>query len=593
MVLDVLFTPLAYSQEADNVCFGMEDCIQALRSEKPKIYSGRFRVYRDYFIKYPKESQQFLVPLLKDNDKYVVKSAINILDRLDKISPVYTQDLIQAHKAGYNSLEDLIASTESQEALDYLWQGFLDDPEQSVDHFEPFDQRMDPLIEEAKTSCIRRQRLTLCLGVAEIIESVRKDAAGAENYIIDLATTDSIPMNLKIEARFDLMSDGHELARNFYESTINWLLADFRGPRNWADFFNGHEWTYDYDVSYLVEVMLENGFDTQQIGPIVMPILAYPELKKSRRAVAQAIVETRYRPGAKALLSHHDSFEDDWILAYHAIEAFGRLGVKEAEPVLNNLRDNHWYNPVRRHAKRALNAIQGGKFEIETDRIRKKREQIYLAESSKDDEIIVTTHHGPRSPVEETDVFDSCETAITLPYIEGLYAPPIPNDLKEIIALKAVSIIGIEEFNQVLLEIIGASETNAPSFLLDIDGQVIFSDGLDRETGQRGGLYLFDDQNLSTKLIEGNYRFGFPTKNGLILISEEINYDAVHLYTREDGRYVFKREVFLPFRWDDTFYGPNQSLIFSTRWGDLGVDKNGSPFDPVVEGFCAGPEQID
>lgn len=593
-VVALFFWPVAQAQENDVVCFGVEDCVQAFKTRKPKPYSKDIDVFKEYFALHPKEAQQALIPLIRGKDEDIARSAIRILRDLEDIDPIYTSDLIEADQYEYSGLKQLIAKTQSQEALDYLWRDFLDDPVQDVDHFSYFEKRMGPLIEDAKRSCTQRQRLHLCKGVADLIETVQNDAKTAQDYIVNLATTDAIPIKLKLEAQFQLMAEGHELAATFYQSVINWLLADFHGPRNWADHYNGHEWVYDYDLSFVVQLMQENAYETQQIGPILAPILKYPELKKTRRAVAQAIVETKYRPGAKALLDYQDIFEEDWAFAYHAIEAFGQLDIKEAKPLLKYHRDNHWYNPVRRQAERALNALNGSEFEIKADRIREEKEKREREKAwAEDDEIIVTTSRGPVTPVKVDDVFESCETTKTLPYIKGLYLPPVPDQIEEIIALENFPILDIYEFNDIVLDAIGNKDTNDPYFLLEIDGQMMFSDGLDDNSGKKGGLYIFDGKKLSKKLIEGSFKLAFPSPNLLILISDEIDYDAVHIYERKDNELIFKREIFLPYTWNRSFFGPDNSLILSTRFGDLGIDKHGNPFDPVVEGICAGPNEVD
>jgi hypothetical protein len=124
------------------------------------------------------------------------------------------------------------------------------------------------------------------------------------------------------------------------------------------------EWSVLSD-SYIEREIEEIGLFgemAREAAPMLRPFLARRDAPDSRAAVALALGLIGDRESIPALIDAAND-RDDWLLAYNAVEALGRLRAEEARVVLRRLSAEHWTVGVRNNAERALNMLNGGAFE--------------------------------------------------------------------------------------------------------------------------------------------------------------------------------------------------------------------------------------
>jgi hypothetical protein len=108
-------------------------------------------------------------------------------------------------------------------------------------------------------------------------------------------------------------------------------------------------------------------------GPEILYYLSRRDLRQARLAAIEIAWEIDYRgavPQLRAVLADADR---DWLGAYQALSAIAELGGREARPDIARLARGHWYRPVRHSARRALNRLDGGAFELPGRRGREER----------------------------------------------------------------------------------------------------------------------------------------------------------------------------------------------------------------------------
>ncbi|HEX8217026.1 MAG TPA: hypothetical protein VF577_06145, partial [Allosphingosinicella sp.] len=99
-------------------------------------------------------------------------------------------------------------------------------------------------------------------------------------------------------------------------------------------------------------------------GPLLLSYLARPDLRQARLEAVITSLVIEYRAAIPALRPLLAEDERDWLATYHALWALAELDAVEARPVVARVARDHWYLPVRNNARRALNMLDGGAFEL-------------------------------------------------------------------------------------------------------------------------------------------------------------------------------------------------------------------------------------
>jgi HEAT repeat protein len=103
-----------------------------------------------------------------------------------------------------------------------------------------------------------------------------------------------------------------------------------------------------------IAAMHETG---SEAGPVLMEFLSNPD-PELRVGAARTLGYIAYKPAVELLLPLLQD-PDDWRLAYVTAESLGRLHAQQAIPGLEKLASSHWYPPVVKAARFALDVIQG------------------------------------------------------------------------------------------------------------------------------------------------------------------------------------------------------------------------------------------
>lgn len=98
-----------------------------------------------------------------------------------------------------------------------------------------------------------------------------------------------------------------------------------------------------------------------EAAPLLRPFLSRPDLPGSRADAALALGRIGDRSAIPLLITAAAN-PDDWLLAYNAAEALGRLRAEDAKETLRRIAAGHWSRAVRNNAERALHMIDGGDF---------------------------------------------------------------------------------------------------------------------------------------------------------------------------------------------------------------------------------------
>jgi len=104
------------------------------------------------------------------------------------------------------------------------------------------------------------------------------------------------------------------------------------------------------------------GLTARDAAPMLRPLLSRPDLPDSRAEAALSLGLIGDQASIPELIvALNDA--DDWLLAYNAAEALGRLHAEGARAALMEVAHRHWSQAVRHNAERALNMLDGGAFE--------------------------------------------------------------------------------------------------------------------------------------------------------------------------------------------------------------------------------------
>lgn len=171
------------------VCESIAACVLLLKTYKIDTSSssksehlssftiGPLDVAVDFLRRQGDEALSALVPLLEDPNHDIHNRAAYVIGRTNKVDGKHLENLIAAHQDGIGWLEASIGSTRRQEALDYLWQDFLEysDRHQKSNTragLANFREQVHPYIEIEIAKCLAQPTEKICFGLVELSESV-------------------------------------------------------------------------------------------------------------------------------------------------------------------------------------------------------------------------------------------------------------------------------------------------------------------------------------------------------------------------------------------------------------------------------------
>jgi len=344
--------PAADNEDYPEACSTIGHCIARLSGEAGDRGSLAPALIGQRLAQHGRAGADALVPLLDHASEEVRRLAEIALDQFEELQPRHAPALIAAHRRRLD-VASAIARTGSEEALRYLeskWS--VDDGAHDVrDALPLFGERAAPFLlrelERCRQGCSRREAGALLYALGRI-DGPLPNAARA--VIRDVAASESADPELREE-----MED--QLILRFDRAALPILVRRLEAARGDDD----EEWV----AARLIDSIQHHREAARRTaGPLVRSYLSRPELRQARieAVITSLVIEDRLAiPALRALLGEG---ERDWLATYHALWALAELDALEARPAIARVARDHWYLPVRNNARRALNMLNGGGFEL-------------------------------------------------------------------------------------------------------------------------------------------------------------------------------------------------------------------------------------
>jgi hypothetical protein len=499
-----------------------------------------------------------LVARLSGADAKAADAAGLALAQFERIDPRHLPALIAAHRAGNGWMPRAIAATAADEALRHLQASFLRNPDFSNNtqvHFAlpRFGERLRPFVEEQAERCRAGGDSSLCGGLIALIGEFRAatpswapDALAAiaaspnewvrrmgEDALIQRRLPAGLPL---LKARLERL--GVPGARD--ESAVHTALAQLGayGPA---------------------------GADA---GPLVAALLESDD-GETRAQAALTLARIGSSAGAERLIALEPGFQDDWLIAYNAVEALGRNRVAKAKPLLQRTARGHWHRAVRANAGRALASLAGGTFEAPGAPPGPSR--FLLSELRYGDDAKPARFCG-------ADRVDFVEHVAQDPPAQVAWPPRGVRRLSPV-ALPA------PRTDPLRASIPNGRGGGRIPFRLDMPAGTLF--GLDQgEFG--GGLVLARTGNEAQVLAEGNPRFAFRMGERLYVAQglSHIAIDRGSILVLEGSSPRIVRRIRLPAEPDSFFVTPKRVMIVRTSRGDVAIRADGRLAKPENVAPC-------
>jgi hypothetical protein len=343
------------------ICGTIDDCIGLLTGAVADGRSSGVVAIGVRLAEHGREGADALVPLLAHPSDDISRRAGWALEEFEEsLDARHVPALIDAHKRGLD-VAKVIARIGSDEALRYLESAAVpgDEDNGALEALGRLGQRAVPFLlrelERCRAGCTRRAAWDLLYTLNRIDPLPEQ----AKAVIRDVAASRSTEPALRDEMEDQLISRAMPEALPILVRR----LAELRGHE--------HE---DPLAAGLIERLDPHGKRAiAGAGPAILLYLSRRDLRQARLAAILAAWEIDYHaavPHLRAVLADADR---DWLAAYQALSALAELGGREARPDIERLARGHWYRPVRNSARRALNRLDGGEFELPERRGRDER----------------------------------------------------------------------------------------------------------------------------------------------------------------------------------------------------------------------------
>jgi hypothetical protein len=601
----------AAPQPGWKTCNSIESCIEAMRKETA-INGGSS--YQERFPEFGEAAVPPLMELLAGDDPKMRAYAAQVLWYFDALDPKYLPMLLRedaegsqgyswASDGGRGWLVHVIGRTGTDEAIAYLFDRMAENPDGGIHN------DAGPALQRNKAKILPELRRRL--------ENFPADGKPAYlNNLVQLANGDGPPFGwdmpewvepalVKIAERPDAASTGaaYQLQRFKHPAALRAMLSDFAELMkmlpvpNKAAFMAGDDWhpLNESDYKYGVLEFADFGDKAAEAGPLILPLLSRADMYDTRAAAAYALGQIGYSQAIPDLIALAPAGEDDWLLAYNIAESLGRLKAAEARLLLTRMATDHWNEAVRNNARRALNMIDGGKFELPGSGIDNDLSADLRADSSEEDEIYFgSLRHG-----------DDREGG------SGRFSNCFENERDEPLRISQAPLKALPWPGKGYVEIEGKGLSRADLPPL--------SKKVERQLG-RGDLTLVDESKIGTFIGTAAGEFigslSFIDRRGKV---HEVLRENVRLSFRQGGRLFVltglshmmmsegdlweidesgavpfaKRRIRLP----SDFYGvritDSKVVVIDTREGDVALDSNGQLIAPGSDAACAAKEYTD
>jgi hypothetical protein len=310
-----------------------------------------------------------LLPPLDDENYNVQNRAAYTLFNFESIDPRHDDVLIEAHRRGLGWLTVAIARTDTDEALDYLWIDFLNDPNfgsnsQVFFALPRFGDRLFPRLTEVLAQCRVAQESEACSGVIQLLAEYDPFPTFALPLLQDIADSSTASETTSNTALDQLIRQRHPYGLGAIRRTLETRAASLPPPPEGPGLTTvSNGGLDDLGIAITIDRAAKYGTEAASLGPVIARFLDRRDLPEARQAAALALGQIGYVEGVEALRAQAPDLTDDWYLAYNAVESLGRLRAEQSRELLERIALSHWYQPVRNNAERALNALDGGGFE--------------------------------------------------------------------------------------------------------------------------------------------------------------------------------------------------------------------------------------
>jgi hypothetical protein len=328
-------------------CATLQNCLDRLGEEMPEAQRMAFHARLKSF---GPAAADALVHRLRDPNPKVAQAAGVELAQFQRIDPKHLPALIAADRAGNGWLPRAVAATGEEEALLYLQERFLRNPDFSNNTqvhmaLARFGNRLAPFVAAQAERCRAEGNPNLCAGVLSLIGEVGRSSPQWGEAAVARIASSPLP-DARRRGEDALIGRRHPLGLHALKGRIE-AFGGAMQPRGWQ-------------IENALVQAGRYGPVAAPLGPAIAAFLDSADAELPARA-ALALAQIASPAGAERLIALEPGFEDDWLLAYNALEALGRARVAEARPLIERAR-SHWHAAVRNNAQRALNSLAGGDF---------------------------------------------------------------------------------------------------------------------------------------------------------------------------------------------------------------------------------------
>lgn len=531
-----------------------------------------------------------VIALIKlfDHQNYNVRNRAGYtLFHFIEIDPRHLPSLIAAHKSGIHWLEPAIAATGTDEALTFLWEGFLNDPDQASNSqvfrvLPKFGDRLLPYVREELEKCQRSNNRELCSALLQLLQAYDPFPTFVIPALEEIFSSQKASEEVRRVATNQLIALKHPYGLVSLKADLQQSLSSLN-ERTADALYIATDENEDFYFHWFIEDTLRAvsiyGEEAKELGPLVTPFLSRRDLRDARAQAALTLGVMGYTDATEALLNLIGDFPDDWYLAYNSVESLGRLKVQSVRSTIEAVENNHWYKPVRNNALRAKTYLSGGNFA----RLDFPRD----GEIPSDDQWPLTGAEF-RYQGDISDTPTACATdAIKTYELNKPQRLTWPNENENSFELKLAAPTASEA------QAVFSAYPELREYPGELEFSIEFGDrliaGLDAgEFG--GGVYALDKGGRTELLIPANAIAAFKTDEKLFVTTGlshlAMSTGDLWVVELEGSAPVLRRRVRLPLEPTGYEIAYPKTLIVKGERGDVAIKSEGMLIDPLLVKNC-------
>jgi HEAT repeat protein len=290
-----------------------------------------------------------LVARLDRPDRRLAGAAGLELAQFESLDPRHLPALTRAYEGGIVWMPRAIAATGTEEALAYLRERARKSPDFSNDSqlrmaLARFGDRLRPFVAAELEACGRGGPKERCRGIFATLGDIEGGYPGwAADPVAALVRAPGTVESVRWLASDFLIQRRHPVGREILRERLQALSSK------------------PWQAAETVRQLGDYGSAAADVGALVADHLASasPDV---RIEAALTLGRIEAKGEAPKLIALEPQFEDDWLLAYDALESLGRMRSAAARPMLERVSGTHWHRAVRNNAERALASLAGGDF---------------------------------------------------------------------------------------------------------------------------------------------------------------------------------------------------------------------------------------